>query len=80
MRLAVKSKEKKSKFLVKALVTVAKFLSSIAMSIIVCQFLVPLAAAERGYAGAFGGEWILIIAAFFVSYEVFTYAFDSITE
>jgi len=37
-------------------------------------WLVPLAAAERGYTGAYGGEWLLIIGFFIFTYWIATKA------
>lgn len=36
------------------------------------QIVIPLAAAERGYTGAYGGEWYLIIAVFVGTYYLFS--------
>ena len=80
MRLVVKSREKKTNIFVKVLVVAAKILGSTAMAIIVYKFLAPLAAAERGYAGAVGGELILTVAAFCAVYKVFDFAFDSMSD
>lgn len=42
--------------------------SALLASWIVAQMVIPLAEAERGYSGAYGGEWYLIIAVLVGTY------------
>lgn len=71
---------KKSKFFIKGLALAAKVLASVAISINVYQFLAPIAAAERGYTGAIGGEGILVILAFCGAYKLFGYVFETLED
>ena len=50
--------------------------TSFMIASVVARFAIPWAAAERGYDGAYGGEWALIIGAFFLSY----WALSKLTE
>lgn len=78
MRSVVNVPEKKSKNFVKALAAGTKVLASVAVAISVYSFLAPLAAAERGYTGAIGGEGILVILAFCGAYKLFGYVFENL--
>ena len=45
-----------------------KLTMSLLAAWIVSIYLIMQATQERGYAGAYGGEWIVIIAVFFFAY------------
>lgn len=78
MRSVVNESKKKSKIFIKPLVFASKVLGSIAVAISTYQFFAPIAAAERGYTGAIGGEGILVILAFVGAYKLFSYVFENI--
>lgn len=78
MRSAVNELKKKSKIFIKLLAIVSKVFVSIVVAISTYQFFEPIAAAERGYKGAIGGEGILVILAFVGTYKLFSYVFKNI--
>ena len=72
--------ERKSKIYVKAVAVASKVMAATAVAVSVYKFLAPLAAAERGYTGAVGGEGLLTLAAFWLTYKFFTYVFEKVSE
>lgn len=70
--------EKKSNKFIKVLAIVSKLFGSVAVAISSYSFLAPIAAAERGYTGAIGGEGILVILAFCGTYKLFNYVFENL--
>lgn len=63
-------------YLIKVYYAVLRASTSFLVATVVAKFAIPWAAAERGYDGAYGGEWALIIGAFFLSY----WALSTLTE
>jgi hypothetical protein len=69
------SKKMKRKILRSALilaVAIIKGAISLFIGWLSALWLVPAAAAERGYEGAYGGEWFLIIGSFVITYWALT--------
>lgn len=64
------------RFILLTLVAVIKTLISLIPARLLGNILIPYAEQERGYSGAYGSEWILIIGSFLVVYYVLTKLFE----
>ncbi len=65
----------KIKFLLLTIVAIIKALISVIPAALVGMRAIPYALEERGYF-AVGGEWMLVICSFFVTYFVLTFLFE----
>ena len=52
--------------------TLIRLSPSLLATCVVNIILIEVAAWERGYAGAYGGEWFLIIVAWFLTFYLLT--------
>ena len=68
------------RFILLTVVAVIKTLISLIPASLLGILLIPYAAQERGYSGAYGGEWLLIIGAFCITYWLLTRAFENWLE
>lgn len=66
----------KIKFLLLTIVAIIKALISTILAALVGIKAIPYALEERGYV-AFGGEWVLVICSFFVTYIILTFLFEA---
>lgn len=71
-----KQERAKIRFLLLTIIAIIKTLISLIPVGLLGLLLIPHAIKERGYI-AFGGEWILIIALFCITYTILTKWFDS---
>lgn len=68
------------RFILLTVVAVIKTLISLIPASLLGILLIPYAAQERGYSGAYGGEWLLIIGSFCITYWLLTRAFENWLE
>lgn len=68
------------RFILLTVVAVIKTLISLIPASLLGILLIPYAAEERGYSGAYGGEWLLIIGSFCITYWLLTRAFENWLE
>ena len=64
------------RFILLTIVAVIKTLISLISASLLGKVLIPYAAQERGYGGAYGSEWILIIGSFCITYWLLTIGFE----
>ena len=64
------------RFILLTLVAIIKTLISLIPASLLGKILIPYAAQERGYSGAYGSEWILIIGSFCITYWLLTIGFE----
>ena len=65
------------RFILLTVVAVIKTLISLIPASLLGIWLIPYAAQERGFSGAYGGEWLLIIGSFCITYFLLTRAFEN---
>lgn len=80
MSSVAKITKKKSRIFIRAMAMASKIMAATSVAACVYMLLAPLAAAERGYTGAIGGEGALTLIAFWLVYKLFTYVFENISE
>ena len=64
------------RFILLTLVAIIKTLISLIPARLLGNILIPYAEQERGYSGAYGSEWILIIGSFCITYWFLTISFE----
>ncbi len=70
------SEREKNKFLLLIVVAMIKAFISVILAALVGIQVMPYVLKERGYF-AIGGEWILVILSFFVTYRSLTFFFET---
>lgn len=80
MRSVASLTQKKSKNNTKRILSFIKWVLTLLVTIITCLVLIDVAAAERGYAGALGGEFFLMPIPGYLTYKLFDFLFDGINE
>ncbi len=72
------SKKKRTiiRFILRTVIAIIKAAISLIPALTLGKHLIIYAERERGYSGAYGGEWLLIIGLFCLEYVIFTRSFE----